>query len=190
MAAVGARRASGPIDREHHVARDWNSRDSAIIDIPTEPTCVSVRGHACDRSLSARLGDEVSITPIALAESVSDSSSSSVWRAHHGTERRLGDLAGRGGDILDRDHRPDGILDPVVGDRGDVDADVVLGDDPLGLDRQRDDTPGDAIDPLDQREGEDQPRSRRRARAGRPPRACPVIFPSLNTTARSYCLMT
>src|SRR4029079_19080465 len=51
--------------------------------------------------------------------------------SHHRSEGGLGDLADRGLDVLDRDHRADGILHAGIGDRGPVYADVVLGDDPL-----------------------------------------------------------
>jgi hypothetical protein len=51
--------------------------------------------------------------------------------SHHRPKRGLGDLADRGLDVLDRDHRTDRILHAVIGHRGHVDADVVLGDDPL-----------------------------------------------------------
>jgi hypothetical protein len=54
-------------------------------------------------------------------------------------KRGLGDLVDRGGDVLDRHHRAHDVLDAVVGDRRDVDADVVAGDDPLRLDRHRHD---------------------------------------------------
>ena len=60
--------------------------------------------------------------------------------AEHRAQRRLGDLVDRRFDVLDRDHRPDRILHPEVRDGRDVDTDVVLGDDPLRLDRHRDDS--------------------------------------------------
>jgi hypothetical protein len=47
-----------------------------------------------------------------------------------------------GGDLVYADldqGRLDRVDHLVVGDRGDIDADVVAGDDALGLDRQRDD---------------------------------------------------
>jgi len=55
----------------------------------------------------------------------------------------------------------DGVLDPVVGDSGDVDADVVAGDDPLGLDRQRDDPQRDPVNTVHQRDDEDHTRPAR-----------------------------
>jgi hypothetical protein len=51
--------------------------------------------------------------------------------SHHRAEGGLGDLADRGLDVLDRDHRTDRILHAVIRHGGHVDADVVLGDDPL-----------------------------------------------------------
>jgi hypothetical protein len=50
---------------------------------------------------------------------------------HHRAEGGLGDLADRGLDVLDCDHRTDRILHAVIGHRGHVDADVIPGDDPL-----------------------------------------------------------
>ena len=79
--------------------------------------------------------------------------------SHHRAEGGLGDLADRGLDVLDRDHRTDWILHPVIGHRGHVDADVVLGDDPLRLDRHRDDPQRNATNALHERDDEDQTRS-------------------------------
>jgi hypothetical protein len=55
--------------------------------------------------------------------------------ADHLAQGGLSNLVDGGGDILDRDHRLDRIGDAVVGHGGDVNADVVVGDDALGLDR-------------------------------------------------------
>jgi hypothetical protein len=65
-----------------------------------------------------------------LILSVSDSVSSSV-PSDDRAQSRLRDLVDRDFDVLDRHHRPDRIGDAVVGDRRDVDADVVAGDDAL-----------------------------------------------------------
>src|SRR3954470_4129927 len=75
--------------------------------------------------------------------------------AHDGAERGLGDLVDGRSDVLDRDDGADRIVDAVVRDGGDVDADVVAGDDPLGLDRHRDDAQRDAVDAIDERDDED-----------------------------------
>ena len=55
------------------------------------------------------------------------------------------------------------VIHAVVGDGGDVDADVVLGDDSLGLDRQRDDPQRHAVNAIDERHDEDQSRATRAA---------------------------
>ena len=49
-----------------------------------------------------------------------------------------------------------GVDDPEVGDRGDVDADVVAGDDPLGLDRHGHDAQRDPLQPVDDRDDDAQ----------------------------------
>jgi hypothetical protein len=58
--------------------------------------------------------------------------------------------------VLNRHDRADRVLDAVVGDGGDADADVVPGDDALRFDRQRDDPQRDPTDPIDQRDDEDR----------------------------------
>ncbi len=58
-------------------------------------------------------------------------------------QRRLGDLVDRRMDVFDFDHRLHRVDDAVVGDRGDVHAHVVPGDDSLRLDRHRHHTHGD-----------------------------------------------
>jgi hypothetical protein len=63
----------------------------------------------------------------------------------HGAQRGLRDLVDCRLDVLDR-HDRRRVNDLVVGDGGDVDADVVLRDDSLRLDRQRDDPQRDAAD--------------------------------------------
>src|SRR5207253_6808284 len=68
---------------------------------------------------------------------------------YHLAQRGLGDLVDGGGDVLDGDERLGGVDDPVVGDGRDVDADVVAGDDPLGLDRHGDDPQRDAPEDVD-----------------------------------------
>ena len=100
-----------------------------------------------------------------LIVSVSDSVSSRVWRPHHRTQSRLRDLVdGRRG-VLDRHHGADRIGDAIVGDGGNIDADVVAGDDPLRLDRHRDDAQRNAMDAIDERHEHDQ---------ARPPRGIPT----------------
>jgi hypothetical protein len=69
----------------------------------------------------------------------------------------LRDLVDRRLDVLDRDHRTDRILHPVIGHGRHINADVVLGDDPLRLDRHRDDPQRHAMNPIDERHDEDQP---------------------------------
>ena len=59
--------------------------------------------------------------------------------------------------VLDRHDRLHRVDDPVVGDRRDVDADVVAGDDALGLDRHGDDPQRDPVQHVDDRD--DQPQA-------------------------------
>ena len=96
-----------------------------------------------------------------LIVSVSDRVSSSVWRPT--TARRvvcaIWLIAAETFSIATTDL--DRIDDPEVGDRGDVDADVVAGDDPLRLDRHGHDPQGDAVDAVDERHEHDQPRAER-----------------------------
>src|SRR6185312_5647110 len=87
--------------------------------------------------------------------------------ADHGAQGGLGDLVDRRGDVLDRQHRADGVSDAVVGDGGNIDADVVARDDALRLDRHRDDPHGDAVHAVHERHDEDQPGATRAA--GDPP---------------------
>ena len=72
-------------------------------------------------------------------------------------QRGLGDLVDRGVDVLDRDDRLHRVDDPEVGDRGDVDADVVAGDDALGLDRHRDDPQRHPVQHVDERDDQPEP---------------------------------
>lgn len=72
-----------------------------------------------------------------------------------GPECGLGDLVDGRGHVLDRHDRADRALNAVVGDGGDVDADVVAGDDPQGLDRHRDESVADPVNAIGQREDED-----------------------------------
>jgi hypothetical protein len=89
----------------------------------------------------------------------------------------LGDLVDGVGRVLDRDQRGDRVGDPVVGDRGDVDRDVVAGDDPwdwIGMVTIRSDT------------------RRSTSTSGtisrRPGARTPLTRPTRNSTPRSYCL--
>ena len=91
-----------------------------------------------------------------LIVSVSDSVSFSVWRPTTARSVVWAIWLIGGLDVLDRDHRPGRILDPVVGHRGHVDADVVLGDDPLGLDRHRDDPQRHPMNAIDEWHDEDR----------------------------------
>ena len=93
-----------------------------------------------------------------LIVSVSDERLVERVAADDRAQRRLRDLVDGGRDVLDRDDRADGVVDPVVGHRRDVDADVVARDDPLRLDRHRDDPQRHAPDAIDERDDEDQPR--------------------------------
>ena len=71
----------------------------------------------------------------------------------------LGDLVDGGVDVLDGDDGLHGVDDPEVGDGGDVDADVVAGDDALGLDRHGDDPQRDAVQHVDERDDQPEPGS-------------------------------
>ena len=77
--------------------------------------------------------------------------------ADHLAQGGLGDLVDGRGHVLDRDHRLGRVDDLVVGDGGDVDADVVAGDDALGLDRHGHDPQRHPPQHLDQRH--DQPQA-------------------------------
>jgi hypothetical protein len=77
---------------------------------------------------------------------------------HDGSKRGLGDLTDRGGGVLDRHHRANRISDPVIGHGRHVDADVVARDDPLRLDRQRDDAKRNAMHPVHARHDRNEPR--------------------------------
>jgi hypothetical protein len=81
--------------------------------------------------------------------------------SHHRAKGGLSDLADRRFDVLDRDHRTDRILHPVIGDSGHIDADVVLGDDPLRLNRHCHDPQRHTTNPLHERHDKDQPQPAR-----------------------------
>src|SRR5205085_6701553 len=70
----------------------------------------------------------------------------------------LGDLVDGRSDALDGDHRLDRVDDSVVRHGGDVDADVVAGDDPLGLDGHGDDAQADPVQDVDDRDDDGQAR--------------------------------
>ena len=76
--------------------------------------------------------------------------------ADHLAQGGLRDLVDGGGHVLDRDHRLRRVDHPVVGDRGDVDADVVPRDDALGLDRHRDDAQRHPAQHVDHRHDDGQ----------------------------------
>jgi hypothetical protein len=77
--------------------------------------------------------------------------------ADHLAQGGLGDLVDGRGHVLDGDHRADRVGHPVVGDGRHVDADVVAGDDALGLDRHGHDPQRHPPQHLDQRH--DQPQA-------------------------------
>ena len=64
--------------------------------------------------------------------------------AHDVAHGGLADLVDRLVDVLDRDHRLLRIRNAIIGDRGDIDRDVVLGDDLLRRDLHRDGAQGHA----------------------------------------------
>jgi len=76
----------------------------------------------------------------------------------HLAQRGLRDLVDGSAHVLDGHHRLDRVDDLEVGDRRDVDADVVARDDPLRLDRHRDDAQGYAAEHVD--DGNDRPQPR------------------------------
>jgi len=78
-------------------------------------------------------------------------------------QRGLGDLADGVADVLDRHHRLHRVDHLVVGDRGDIDADVVAGDDALGLDRYRDHPQRHPAQHVDPRDDQVEPRCPRAA---------------------------
>src|SRR6476659_186905 len=75
------------------------------------------------------------------------------------THSRLADLVESLVDIFNHDHRLFRIGNMVVGDRSDIDRDVVLGDDFLRGDLHRDSAQGDAHHLLNGNEDERDPRS-------------------------------
>ncbi len=75
--------------------------------------------------------------------------------AEHGAQRRLRDLRRRDHEVLDLDDRRFGVDDPEVGDGVDAGGDVVLGDDLLRWDVERDRAQVDLDDPVDDRDQED-----------------------------------
>ena len=98
-----------------------------------------------------------------LIVSVSDSVSSSVWRptTARSVVWAIWLIAAETFSIATTERIA--IRDAVVGDGGHVDADVVAGDDPLRLDRHRDDPQRDAMDAIDERDEHDQPGAARAA---------------------------
>ena len=75
--------------------------------------------------------------------------------AEHRAQCRLGDLRGRDDEVLDLDDRRFGVDDAEVGDGVDTGGNVVLGDDFLGRDVERDRAQVDLDDPVDDRDQED-----------------------------------
>src|SRR6266567_2731104 len=74
----------------------------------------------------------------------------------HLAQGGLGDLVDRRPDVFDGHHRLDRVDDAVVGDGGDVDADVVAGDDALGQDGHGDDAQADPVQDVDDRDDDGQ----------------------------------
>ena len=79
--------------------------------------------------------------------------------AEHGAQGRLRDLRRGNEVVLDLRHRRLRIDDAEVGDRGHAHRDVVLGDDLLRRDRERDGAQVGLDHPVDQRHEQDQPRA-------------------------------
>ena len=75
--------------------------------------------------------------------------------AEHGSQRCLCDLRGRNDEVLDLDDRRFRVDDPEVGDGVDAGGNVVLGDDLLWGDVERDRAQVDLDDPVDDRDQED-----------------------------------
>ena len=116
---------------------------------------------------------------IALIFSRSESSSSSDVLAEHGAQRRLRDLGGRDHVVLDLDDRVLRVDDLEVGDRVDPHRDVVLGDDLLRRDVERDRPEVDLHELVDDRDLPDEARDRAADRAaGRSGRRRPARTPS------------
>ena len=69
---------------------------------------------------------------------------------------RFADLIDRGMHILDGHHRLDRIHHPEIRDSGNIDTDIVAGDDPLRLDRHRGDAQRHLPQPVDDRDDERQ----------------------------------
>src|SRR5258708_6822406 len=107
---------------------------AASFDISARASCTVVMNCAGKKMVEAETPDHV---------------------AHGG----LADLVDRVVDILDRDDGSLGIGDVIVGDRRDVDRDVVLGDDLLRGNLHRDGAQGYAHHLLDRNENQGQPRS-------------------------------
>ena len=84
-----------------------------------------------------------------LILSVSDKVSSGVWRPTKARSVAWA-ISLIAAEASRRHHRADRIRDAVVGDRRDVDADVVAGDDPLRLDGHGDDAKRVAVNAIDE----------------------------------------
>ena len=93
-----------------------------------------------------------------LILSVSARILSRVCCPDHLAQRGLGDLVDRAADVLDGHDGLLGVEDLVVGDGGHVDADVVAGDDALGLDGHGHDPQRDAVQHVDERDDQPDPR--------------------------------
>ena len=95
--------------------------------------------------------------------------------AEHGAQRRLRDLRRRDHEVLDLHDRVLRLDDPEVGDRVHAHRDVVLGDDLLRRDVQRDRPQVDLDHPVDDRDQEEEARALRLAEQPAEPEDDPAL---------------
>jgi hypothetical protein len=93
---------------------------------------------------------------LTLMRSVSDSVSSRGVLADDLAQGGPGDLVDGRTDVFDGHHRPDRVDDAEVDDGGHVDADVVAGDDALGLDGHGDDAQAHPVQDVHERDDDGQ----------------------------------
>ena len=94
----------------------------------------------------------------------------------HVAQRRLRDLVDGRRDVLDDHDGLQRVDDVEVGDARDIDADVVLGDDPLRLDRHRDGAQRYAPEHVDEGNEEGQSGFADRVRAAEPEQNAPFVL--------------
>jgi hypothetical protein len=96
-------------------------------------------------------------------------------------QRGLGDLVDGGVDIFDRHDRLHRVDHPEIRHRRDIDADVVAGDDALGLDRHRDDSQRHPMQDVDERDDHPQPGLARAQHPAQPEQdALLILFDNLD----------